>query len=51
VPPWLQFVLPGAFSIETLPCVRLWNLDDERSRYEIGWKLLREVITKRLGTE
>ena len=47
VPPWLQFVLPAAFSIETLPCVRLWNNDAKRTRYEPGWKLLREAIVKR----
>lgn len=47
VPPWLQFVLPAAFSIETLPCVRLSNKDPERTRYETGWALLREAVIKR----
>ncbi|MBI4027859.1 MAG: hypothetical protein HY360_22935 [Verrucomicrobia bacterium] len=51
VPPWLQFVLPGAFGIETLPCVRLWNNDAKRTRYETSWTHLREVIVKRFGTE
>ena len=51
VPPWLQFVLPGAFSIETLPCVRLWNNDGERSRYDAGWALFRDAIVKRFGAE
>lgn len=51
VPPWLQFVLPGAFSIETLPCVRLWGSDAARPRYETGWTLLREAIVKRLEPE
>ena len=49
VPPWLQFVLPGAFSIETLPCVRLWNNDSKRSPYGSGRSLFREAITKRFG--
>lgn len=51
VPPWLQFALPGAFSIETLPCVRLWKNDPERSRYDAGWALFREAITRRFGAE
>lgn len=50
VPPWLQFVLPGAFSIETLPCVRLWESDASRTRFETGWKLLHQLIVKRFGT-
>ncbi len=50
VPPWLQFVLPGAFSIETLPCVRLWNNDRDRSSYDTGRGLFREAITKRFGS-
>lgn len=51
VPPWLQFVLPGAFSIETLPCVRLWNNDPNRSRYDTGYRLFTEAITKRFGSD
>lgn len=47
VPPWLQFVLPGAFSIQTLPCVRLWNNDPKRSPYETGSEAFREAIMKR----
>jgi len=49
VPPWLQFVLPGAFSIETLPCVRLWHNDAKRSRHDIGWGFFCEAIRKRFG--
>lgn len=49
VPPWLQFVLPGAFSIETLPCVRLWKNDAARSHYAEGWRLFCEAIEKRFG--
>jgi hypothetical protein len=44
VPPWLQFVLPAAFSIETLPCVRLWNNDIERTRWQPGWDMMRQAI-------
>lgn len=51
VPPWLQFVLPGAFSIETLPSVRLWENDDSRTAYPEGWRLFREAVSKRLGLE
>jgi hypothetical protein len=51
VPPWLQFVLPGAFSIETLPCVRLWNNDANRSPYEQGRTLLLDAIAKRFHNE
>ncbi len=51
VPPWLQFVLPGAFSIEILPCVRLWENDRQRSRYPAGWRSFREAILKRFTKE
>ena len=51
VPPWLQFALPGAFSIETLPCVRLWNNDAERTPYARGRDLLLDAIIKRFGPE
>jgi hypothetical protein len=51
VPPWLQFVLPGAFSIETLPCVRLWKNDPERTPYEKGRSLLLDAVIKRFGRE
>jgi hypothetical protein len=52
VPPWLQFVLPGAsLSIETLPCVRLWNNDADRSPYEKGRTLLLDAIAKRFRDE
>jgi hypothetical protein len=49
VPPWLQFVLPGAFSIETLPCVRLWKNDEARSQYKEGWNSFLDAIRKRFG--
>jgi hypothetical protein len=49
VPPWLQFVRPGAFSIETLPCVRLWNNDAARTNYRPGRELLRDAIRRRFG--
>jgi len=49
VPPWLQFVLPGAFSIETLPCVRLWKNDSGRSHYPEGCSSFCDAIVKRLG--
>jgi hypothetical protein len=51
VPPWLQFVIPGAFSIETLPCVRLWNNDAKRSPCAKGRNLLLDAIAKRFGSE
>jgi len=51
VPPWLQFVLPGAFSIETLPSVPLWRNDKRRTRDDAGWSLFREVVRKRFGPE
>lgn len=51
VPPWLQFALPGGFSIETLPCIRLWNNDEQRTRYERGHELLLQLIHKRFGPE
>ncbi|MCX6916850.1 MAG: hypothetical protein NT167_28035, partial [Verrucomicrobia bacterium] len=51
VPPWLQFVLPGAFSIETLPCVRLWKNEPNRSPYEKGRTVLLDAIAKRFGNE
>jgi len=51
VPPWLQFVLPGKFSIETLPCVRLWKNNSERTPDENGHTLLLEAVTKRFGQE
>jgi hypothetical protein len=51
VPPWLQFVLPGAFSIETLPCVRLWNNDLGRTRNSAGWDNALQIITKRFGKD
>ena len=49
VPPWLQFVRPGAFSIETLPCVRLWNNNPKRTHYKEGWDLLWEALARRFG--
>ena len=51
VPPWLRFVLPGALRIKTLPCVRLWKNDADRSRNESGLKLFRDAILKRFGAE
>ena len=51
VPPWLQFVLPGKFSIETLPCVRLWKNDSKRAPDAQGQSLLLEAVTKRFGKE
>ncbi len=51
VPPWLQFVLPGAFSIEILPCVRLWENDRQRSRYPGGWRSFQDAILKRFTEE
>jgi hypothetical protein len=51
VPPWLQFALPGAFSIETLPCVRLWDNDLKRTPYAKGRDLLLDAIAKRFGKE
>jgi len=51
VPPWLQFARPGAFSIETLPSVRLWKNDKGRTPYDAGWSLFRKVVSKRLGPE
>jgi hypothetical protein len=51
VPPWLQFVLPGKFSIETLPCVRLWKNNSERTPDENGQTLLLEAVIKRFGKE
>ena len=51
VPPWLQFVLPGAFSIETLPCVRLWKNEPNRSPYGKGRSVLLDAIAKRFGNE
>jgi len=51
VPPWLQFSQPGAFNtetnIETLPCVRLWKNDPQRSHCPEGWRLFRETIIRR----
>jgi hypothetical protein len=51
VPPWLQFVLPGSFSIETLPCLRLWNNDAGRSPHREGLNLFCEAVAKRFGDE
>ena len=51
VPPWLQFVLPGTLAIETLPSVRLWCNDTDRTVYEAGWTIFRNVVTKRFGPD
>jgi hypothetical protein len=51
VPPWLQFVMPGAADIYMLPSIRQWDNDDIRSRYEPGWEALREVVMKRIGKD
>lgn len=51
VPPWLRFVLPGALKIITLPCVRLWNNDPPRSKYEPGCELFHRAILRRFGDE
>lgn len=51
VPPWLQFVMPGAADIYMLPSIRQWDNDPERSRYEPGWQALREVVIKRIGKD
>ena len=51
VPPWLQFVRPGAFSIETLPCVRLWNNNPKRTKYKEGWDLLWDALERRFGAD
>lgn len=51
VPPWLQFTLPGALSIERLPCVRLWNNDETRTPYEPGMAMMRAAIKKRFSPE
>jgi hypothetical protein len=48
VPPWLQFLLPGGTAIEILPSLQLWKKDVERSRCEAGWKVVRELVWRRL---
>lgn len=50
VPPWLQFVMPGG-DIYLLPCIRLWNNDTARTRYEPGWNAVRSLVLKRIGRE
>jgi len=49
VHPWLRFVLPGAFTITTLPSVRQWERDPQRTPYHPGRDILREIVIKRLG--
>jgi len=49
VHPWLRFVLPGAFTITTLPSVRQWERDPQRTPYTQGCDILREIVAKRLG--
>ena len=52
VPPWLQFVMPGAPNeIYTLPSIKLWDNDGARTRHEAGWNGLRELVLKRIGKE
>ncbi|HEV7858857.1 MAG TPA: hypothetical protein VGO91_09535 [Pyrinomonadaceae bacterium] len=50
VPPWLQFVMQGN-DIYLLPNIKLWNNDPQRSPHDAGWKALRELVLKRIGTE
>ncbi len=47
VPPWLQFVRPGTFSITTLPCVRLWSNDESRTPASAGCEHLLKLVRKR----
>lgn len=49
VPPWLRFVRSGPFSITTLPCVRLWANDGERTPCPAGCDRLLQVIRKRVS--
>jgi len=49
VHPWLRFVLPGAFTLTTLPSVRQWEKDADRTPYLPGSDLLREIVLRRLG--
>jgi hypothetical protein len=51
VPPWLQFVMPGALDLYMQPSVCQWKNDPERSRYEPGWETLREIALKRIGAD
>ncbi|MDQ3255619.1 MAG: hypothetical protein M3R15_17260 [Acidobacteriota bacterium] len=51
VPPWLQFVMPGAVDLYMLPSIRQWINDAGRSRYEPGWQALREIVLKRIGDD
>jgi hypothetical protein len=47
--PWLRFVLPGAFTFTTLPSVRQWEKDPQRTPYTPGRDILREIVFKRMG--
>lgn len=51
VPPWLQFAAPNLTDIEILPSIRQWNNDEQRSRYEPNWVVLRELLQRRCGKE
>lgn len=52
VPPWLQFVMPGSPNdIYTLPSIKLWDNDEQRTRHEAGWEGLRALVLKRIGVD
>ena len=55
VPPWLRYLAANAAPLELMiPCVKLWDRDPEtgeRLWHEDGWRIMREVIAKRLHPE
>src|SRR5262249_5907682 len=50
VPPWLKFVLPGA-DIVLLPCLRLWDNNQQRSSCEVGISSLYKLVERRFTPE
>lgn len=49
VPPWLRFTLNKPCHIETLPSVRLWNPNQERTPYEPGLAGVRKLVRRRFA--
>ena len=48
VPPWLKFKLPDMRKIRLLYNVKLWNNNDNRTKSQPGWKIMRGVVQRRL---
>ncbi|MGI8642143.1 MAG: hypothetical protein ACR2MG_19610 [Pyrinomonadaceae bacterium] len=53
VPPWLKFVMPNSFTkpIIILHTIQQWHNNEDRSCFDEGHGLFKEIVLKRFGTD